>query len=91
MVYLIHFDPPYKQAKHYLGWSDDVPARFEKHCNKTGARLTQVAVDAGCKLVLARTWNGNRKTERQIKNQKHSPRMCPICNPETAMRRALVK
>jgi hypothetical protein len=44
-----------------------------------GARLTQVAFDAGCTLLLVRVWaDADRKTERKLKN-RHSPRLCPIC------------
>src|SRR6476661_2336108 len=47
MVYLLHFSKPYKHARHYLGSADDVSARLELHRKGQGARLTQVAVDAG--------------------------------------------
>ena len=32
-VYLLHFDPPYRHAKHYLGYTkaESVKARFERH------------------------------------------------------------
>ena len=38
---------------------------------------------------LARTWDGetaDRALERRLKNAKIAPRLCPICNPEEAMR-----
>ena len=80
-VYLIHFSPPYKHARHYLGWSRNVHVRFLLHCLGGGARLTQVAVGAGCRLQLVRIWEGgDRDLERKLKNQKHSPSLCPICN-----------
>ncbi len=79
-VYLLHFDPPYKHAAHYLGWAEDIAARVEQHRNGAGARLTQVAVSAGCALILARVWpDADRATERRYKNQHNSPRLCPIC------------
>jgi hypothetical protein len=28
---------------------------------------------------VARTWEGDRKRERQLKNWKMAPRLCPIC------------
>ena len=80
-VYLLHIVPPYKHARHYLGYADDIGARVAAHQAGHGARLTQVAVDAGCALVLVRTWPGEDRTfERSLKNRKQAPRMCPVCN-----------
>lgn len=82
-VYLIHFDPPYKHAKHYLGFAEDVLPRVWAHQTGHGARLTQVAVDHGCNLVLARVWeDGDRKLERKLKRRKNAPKLCPICGAE---------
>jgi hypothetical protein len=48
-----------------------------------GARLTQVARDAGISLILVRIWeNADRKTERKFKNRSHVPMLCPICRGE---------
>ncbi|MBI4671769.1 MAG: hypothetical protein HY741_08900 [Chloroflexi bacterium] len=87
-VYLIHFRPRYKQAGHYLGYADDVRARFAEHLRGKGARLTQVAVENGIALELARVWKGDRKLERRLKNHKHSPLLCPRCNPQAHRRAA---
>lgn len=81
MIYLLHFDRKLHHAQHYLGYAHDVDARVEHHRNGTGARLTQVIKDAGISFVVARTWQGGRDVERRLKNQKHAPRLCPICNP----------
>lgn len=81
-VYLIHFDTPYKHARHYLGFATDLQARLDSHYLRVGARLMQVVGDAGITWRLARTWQGDRKLERQLKNQKNAPRLCPICNPK---------
>lgn len=78
--YLLHLDPPYKHAAHYLGYADDIQRRIEEHEAGAGARLTQVAVGAGCRLVLARIWPGAGKAyERTLKKQRGSSRLCPIC------------
>ena len=79
VVYLIHFDTPYKHAAHYLGWSADLEERLDAHAKGFGARLMEVITQAGITWRLARTWPGSRRTERKLKNQKHSPRLCPIC------------
>ena len=78
-VYLIHFDTPYKHARHYLGSADDVEARLAQHRSGNGARLMEVVGKAGISWRLARTWDGGRDQERRLKRQKHGPRLCPIC------------
>jgi hypothetical protein len=82
-IYLIHFDPPYKHARHYIGFTaNDVLARLDEHRAKRGARITQVAVGAGCQLLLVRAWvNVERCYERILKNRHNAPQMCPVCNP----------
>lgn len=82
-IYLIHFGPAYKHAKHYLGYADDIEPRVHTHLLGRGARLTQVAREAGITLVLVRIWEGaDRTTERKFKNRSHVPRLCPICKGE---------
>ena len=45
-VYLLHFDQPYKHARHYIGWTNDLAARVELHANGGGARLMAVVSEA---------------------------------------------
>jgi predicted GIY-YIG superfamily endonuclease len=79
-VYLLHFDRPYKHARHYCGWASDVDARLAEHAAGRGARLLQVVQAAGIGWSLARTWPGvTRVRERQIKNQGGASRYCPAC------------
>ncbi len=87
-IYLIHFEPPYKHARHYIGETENgVEQRLAEHRAGHGARLTQVAVGAGCQLLLVRTWQGGRTQERRLKNQKNTPRLCPLCNPQAWQKR----
>lgn len=79
-VYLLHFDRPYKHARHYLGYTDDLDQRIEAHRNGNGARLVEVVMQAGIGFTVARTWDGDRDLERRLKNQHNGPRLCPICN-----------
>lgn len=82
-VYLIHFDPSYAHATHYLGWAADVAPRLNAHLHGKGAKLTRVAVEAGCTLILARVWeDGTRQLERKLKRWHGSTRLCPICRGE---------
>ena len=55
-VYLLHFSEPYKHARHYTGWTEDLPARLGAHGNGRGARLMEVIKVAGIGFPLARTW-----------------------------------
>lgn len=77
-VYLIHFDRPYKHARHYLGFTRDIPLRELRHRAGNGARLMQVVNEAGIGWKVVRVWYGDRYLERRLK--KHSgTRYCPIC------------
>jgi predicted GIY-YIG superfamily endonuclease len=78
-IYLIHFDRPYRHARHYLGWAVDLDARLSEHAAGRGARLLAVVRDAGIGWQLARTWTGTRTRERQIKTQGGASRCCPLC------------
>lgn len=79
-VYLLHFDEPYKHARHYLGYADEVDLRLNAHRQNKGARLLQVVNGAGISWRLARTWpDGDRDLEKKLKRCKHGPRFCPIC------------
>ncbi len=82
-VYLLHFLPSYRHAAHYLGQAADIEPRLHAHLHGKGARLTQVAKDAGCALVLVRVWpDGDRKLERRLKAWHGSGVFCPICQGE---------
>ena len=78
-VYLLHFDRPYRHARHYVGWAKNVTARLAQHEVGQGARLLQVVRDAGITWTLARTWQGTRNRERQIKSMGGASRRCPLC------------
>ncbi|MCX5046690.1 hypothetical protein OG921_26295 [Aldersonia sp. NBC_00410] len=79
VVYLIHFDRPYKHARHYLGFTNDLAARMDEHGSGRGARLMAVITEAGIGWELARTWTGSRGRERQLKRQGGASRACPCC------------
>lgn len=81
-VYLLHFERPYRHARHYTGWTADLDARLALHASGHGARLLQVIKDAGISWTLARTWTGDRFLERALKRQGGASRRCPICKKE---------
>ena len=81
-VYLLHFDRPVnptRPARHYLGSAKNLKTRLAEHRNGQGARLMAVTKERGIGWQLARTWDGDRKTERKLKRRKNAPRLCPVC------------
>lgn len=79
-VYLLHFERPYKHARHYLGWTRDLDARLADHRAGSGARLLAVLKAEGIGFTLARVWSpATRRRERQIKTQGGLSRSCPAC------------
>ena len=79
-IYLIHFGRPLFHAKHYLGWTSNLKSRIRRHFQGHGSRLMAAILQAEIPITVARTWNGDRNLERKLKNQKNSPRLCPICS-----------
>ncbi len=82
-IYLLHFERPLAHARHYIGYTADLPARLEEHRSGRGARLLEVVTEAGIGFSVARTWEGDRTLERRLKNRKESPRLCPVCRQQT--------
>ena len=78
-IYLLHFSEAYKHARHYVGFTHNLTARLQAHSKGTGARLLEVITQAGLSFQLAKTWQGTRKIECAVKNQKNAPRFCPMC------------
>ena len=83
-IYLLHIEPPYKHAGHYMGITRkgrEVALRWMEHmdANGRGAVLTTHARKAGCQLILARIWrNTEFAMERKLKGRGLAP-LCPIC------------
>lgn len=83
MVYLLHFDEKLAHAQHYVGFCErSVRARLGKHRRGEGSKLMAAVFAAGIGVQIAHVWkDGDRHFERNIKNRKNTPRLCPICNP----------
>lgn len=79
IVYLLHFNEPYKHAQHYWGWTSKLEDRLEQHTNGTGGRLPGVVMAAGISWQLALVMPGDKHKERQMKNRGGARRLCPIC------------
>ena len=83
-VYVLHFNRPFKHARHYVGWAKNPEARIEHHRQGTGARLMQVVREAGIDFVVANLMPGTRSDERRWKNRGSAARYCSICKAEKA-------
>jgi predicted GIY-YIG superfamily endonuclease len=79
IIYMLHFSQPYKHARHYTGWTEDLLARLDRHASGQGARLVDVIWHAGIGFTLIRICEGTRDTERAIKNAGGAVRYCPAC------------
>ena len=86
-VYLIHFerpigdlDNPRGQARHYLGFTEDLDDRLQAHRTGNGSAIMAAVAREGIGWHLVRTWPGDRDLERELKAQHNSPRFCPVCN-----------
>lgn len=81
-LYLLHFEPRYQHAQHYLGYADDVLRRCREHLAANGktSPLVRAALAQGSRVVLVRLWpNETRTTERRLKRQGSLSRHCPTC------------
>jgi predicted GIY-YIG superfamily endonuclease len=81
VCYMLCFHRPYRHARHYVGWTDDLLDRLDRHASGRGARLVEVITQAGIGFTLVRICEGTRRTERAIKNAGGAVRYCPICTP----------
>lgn len=79
VIYMLHFHQPYRHARHYVGWTDDLLDRLDAHARGHGARLIAVITQAGIGFTLVRVCEGTRSTERAIKNAGGAVRYCPAC------------
>lgn len=79
-VYLLHFDKPYRHARHYIGYTTNLDQRLAMHAAGRGARLMTVIHAAGIHWTVAWVRVGDRELERRLKNRHGAARFCPICN-----------
>jgi hypothetical protein len=79
--YLIRLDQPYFHARHYVGFSNDIPRRVEAHRKGQGSPLLAAVLAAGIDFRVVRVWPGaDRRFERELHN-RHGSRLCsePAC------------
>jgi len=85
IVYLVHFKTKLHHAQHYLGYceSGNLENRIDRHMRGDGSKLLKAATEAGIEWSVVHTWDGDRNSERALKNRKHTSRFCPACKGVT--------
>ena len=79
VIYMLCFTQPYRHARHYVGWTEDLFDRLDRHAAGRGARLVEVITQAGIGFTLVRICEGTRRRERAIKHAGGAVRYCPAC------------
>lgn len=81
-VYVLHFEPPYRHAAHYIGYTPDETAarRFGEHLRGVGSPLVKAALKAGSRVVLAHEYPAaGRDFERSLKARRDTKLWCGCC------------
>ena len=81
-VYVLHLHPPFRHARHYIGWTDgaDVAERLIEHERGEGSVMLRHAARAGVRFEIAHVFVGaDRHFERRLKNRKDVCRWCRLC------------
>lgn len=90
-VYLLHLEPGYRHARHYLGWTAlRVSQRVAQHlaAGSRSSPLIKAALAAGSSVEISRTWpGGDRTLERRLKRQGGLSRHCPTCRERGSFHR----
>jgi len=81
-VYVLHFDPPFRHARHYIGIAHDgnVLRRLHEHLRGRGSGLVLAAYVSGCRVTVTVDMPGDLGLERRLHN-RHGTRVCPVCVP----------
>jgi len=87
-VYVIHFNQPYRHAKHYTGIAKNIKSRMREHASGNGARLLQVLKEnnIGFKYSIIKEFpdfSSAHTYEKYLKTKIKKPqRYCPICKEQ---------
>jgi hypothetical protein len=81
--YLIHFSRPFKSARHYLGFTNQLQDRLAEHRAGKGSPLMRAVTAAKIPWRVVRKWNGvDGFFESMLKGGHDNGRLCPVCNPK---------
>jgi hypothetical protein len=85
-VFLLHFDPPYRHARHYLGYAvgtgrgHDYARRIARGVALGPHELVQAAQWNECTITVADVWPGEgRALQRRLRAQGGLSRHCRLC------------
>lgn len=85
-VYVLHFARPLAHARHYIGWTQNLPKRLAQHRAGYGGRLMACVSASGISYDVVHTEAGDRNRERQMKNRSSAARRrCWVCSVEDRM------
>lgn len=73
VCYLLHFHTPFRHARHYLGTTNDLPARTARHQAGDGARLVEVITQAGIGFVLPAPGPANAAASTSSRGKADTP------------------
>jgi predicted GIY-YIG superfamily endonuclease len=87
-VYLVHFARSHRGARHYLGFSTNIPARVKAHRAGRGAPLLGAITRRHIAWRVVRTWRRKDGFFEQRLKRSHALRdLCPACNGPRAYRK----
>lgn len=79
-VYLVHMARALNGARHYLGFSTNVPQRVKAHKAGRGSPLLGAATKRGISWKVVRTWRKrDGYFEQELKRKNELKELCPLC------------
>ncbi len=79
-IFRVHMARALHGARHYLGFSTDVPRRVKRHKAGRGAPLLGEATRRGIPWRVVRTWRKkDGYFEQELKRGHALARLCPMC------------
>lgn len=85
-LFLLHFDPPYHHARHYLGYAKGIgrgrhyAEQIARNVKIGPHELVMAVQQAGCVISVADVWVGeSRPLQRKMRACGSLSRFCPIC------------
>lgn len=92
MVYLLHFDRPYRHARHFMGAVAGSPSPSELLAiveRQNHIPILRAAIAAGVSFIVARTWDVDELRAACGYGHGGRARICPVCLAERLLGRAL--
>jgi hypothetical protein len=79
-VYLLHFGRAVNGARHYLGFSTNIPKRLKEHKAGRGSPLVGEAAKRGISIRAVRVWRKkDGYFEQDLKRNFALAELCPKC------------